>query len=145
MQMVLITNPAQLDILSSKNASYEELKFGFSEKYLTWLKELLRNKYAYQIILMDENNFVAYLASAETLWSGYLTVIEVFVSPEYQGKGVGKKLLDHAKDFARREGLKGLMVQTENENIPAQKLYEKAGFSRIENKEWEGITYKFEL
>jgi ribosomal protein S18 acetylase RimI-like enzyme len=145
MQMIVVRNPAQLDILSSKKASYGELNFGFSEKYLTWLKELLGNKHAYQVILMDGDNFVAYIASAETLWPNYLTVIEVFVSPEYQGKGVGKILLEHAKDFAKKEDLEGLMVQTENENIPAQKLYEKAGFSRIENKEWEGTTYKFEL
>jgi ribosomal protein S18 acetylase RimI-like enzyme len=145
MQVGLIKDPAQLDILSSKKASHGELSFGFSEKYLTWLKELLGNKHAYQVILMDGDNFVAYLASAETLWPNYLTIIEVFVSPEYQGKGVGKMLLDHAKDFAKSNELAGLMVQTENENIPAQKLYEKTGFNRIENKGWEGITYKFEL
>ncbi|KKP84608.1 MAG: hypothetical protein UR83_C0017G0004 [Candidatus Moranbacteria bacterium GW2011_GWF2_35_54] len=35
------------------------------------------------------------------------------------------------------------MTQTEFENIPAQKLYEKIGFEEINNPEWkEGITYK---
>lgn len=145
MQVVLITDSTQLDILSSKKASYGELDFGFSEKYLTWLMELLHNKHAYQVILMDGNNFVGYIASAETLWPNYLTIIEVFVSPEYQGKGVGKMLVEHAKDFAMREGLAGLMVQTETDNLPAQKLYERTGFNRIENKEWEGITYKLEF
>ena len=145
MQVIFVTDPAQLNILSNKKANHGELNFGFSEKYLTRLKELLSNKYAYQIILMDGNNFVAYIASAETFWPNYLTIIEVFVSPEYQGKGVGKMLLEHAIDFAKKEGLEGLMVQTETENLPAQKLYERTGFNKIENKEWEGITYKFEI
>lgn len=145
MQVVLITDPAQLDILSNKKASYGELNFGFSEKYLSWLKDLLKNKHAYQIILQEDGNFVGYIASAETLWPNYLTIIEIFVSPEYQGKGIGKTLLGYITDFAKKEGLEGLMVQTEAENIPAQKLYERMGFNRIENKEWEGITYKLEL
>lgn len=145
MQVVLITDPAQLDILSNKKASYGELNFGFSEKYLSWLKDLLKNKHAHQIILQENGNFVGYAASAETLWPNYLTIIEIFVSPEYQGKGIGKTLLGYVTDFAKKEGLEGLMVQTEAENIPAQKLYERMGFNRIENKEWEGITYKLEL
>lgn len=44
---------------------------------------------------------------------------------------------------AKKLNLKGSITQTEFENIPAQKLYEKIGFVKIENKEWnEGITYE---
>ncbi|MFA5799549.1 MAG: GNAT family N-acetyltransferase [Candidatus Peribacteraceae bacterium] len=145
MKVVFVKHPAQLDILAGQKASYDHLDFSFSEKYLNQLKSLLGNKHSYQIILEDDGNFVGYLASAETLWSNHLTIIEVFVSPEYQGKGVGKILLSHAIEFAKKEGLAGLIVQTENDNVPAQKLYENRGFQKFENREWEGISYKLAL
>lgn len=145
MQTIIVKDRKQLDILRGKQASHGELLFSFSDAYVGWLSDVLKNKHAYQIILEENENFVGYIASAETLWPNFLTMIEIFVSPEYQGKGIGKTLLAHVIDFAKREGLIGLMVQTENENIPAQKLYERSGFQRCENKEWEGVTYKLEF
>lgn len=143
--MVFVTDPAQLNILASQKASYGDLNFSFSEKYLNWLKSQLKNKHAYQVILEEDDQFVGYLASAETLWNDKLTIVEVFVSPNFQGRGIGKKLLSFAVEFAKKNGLQGLVVQTEHENTPAQKLYEKFGFAKLENKEWEGITYSLAL
>lgn len=50
------------------------------------------------------------------------------VDPEFQGQGIGRRLLDHMLDFASG-GTVFLEVRTDNE--PAIKLYESAGFVNI--------------
>ncbi|MDV3127417.1 ribosomal protein S18-alanine N-acetyltransferase [Mycobacterium sp. 21AC1] len=50
------------------------------------------------------------------------------VDPDFQGQGIGRRLLDDLLDFASG-GMVFLEVRTDNE--PAIKLYESAGFTNI--------------
>lgn len=52
----------------------------------------------------------------------------IAVSPEWQGKGVGKTLLADAIDTARMLGAKTLEVGTGNSSIGQLAYYQKAGF-----------------
>jgi GNAT superfamily N-acetyltransferase len=145
-QILEIKNGSQLDCLIDKKASYEQLEFGFSPEYLSTLKEQLQFPHALQFFAKMDNETVGYIAASELeLFQGYMYVSELFVEPKVSGKGIASALVNKVVDFAKSEGLKGVYTQTENENIPAQKLYEKLAFSRIENPEWEGVTYKIEF
>lgn len=57
---------------------------------------------------------------------------DMVVAPAYRGKGVGKQLIDHAVDFARREGFGRITLLTDRDNDVAQQLYLSKGFSRSE-------------
>lgn len=52
---------------------------------------------------------------------------DIFVLPHLRGQGVGEQLLAKAQKFAKTKNLKGLMLETAEDN-PAQKLYEKMGW-----------------
>ncbi len=54
---------------------------------------------------------------------------DLYVSPNYRGKGLGEALLNKAKEFCKEKKYKGLALETELEN-PAQKLYEKLGWKK---------------
>ena len=54
---------------------------------------------------------------------------DLFVSEAFRGKGIGETLLEHAKDFAREKGARGLTLETAIDN-PAQKLYERLGWKK---------------
>jgi len=47
------------------------------------------------------------------------------VDDEARGLGVGTRLLNHAKDYAKETGAKGVTLETEITNVGAQKLYEQ--------------------
>ena len=47
---------------------------------------------------------------------------------EFRGKGVGMALMTHAIEWARMQEFPGMMLETQNNNVPACKLYEKCGF-----------------
>lgn len=64
--------------------------------------------------------------SSVTMQSMYV-LNDLFVLPEYRGKGVGTALIDTVKERCRQEKQKGIALQTEKTN-PAQKLYEHLGF-----------------
>lgn len=55
---------------------------------------------------------------------------DLFVQESNRGTGVGKSLLEAAKQFASENGAKGLNLQTETNNISAQRLYAKNGYIR---------------
>ncbi len=52
------------------------------------------------------------------------------VAPSARRSGVGRKLMLHCIDFARSNGKTVMTLNTGDENIPAQRLYESMGFRR---------------
>lgn len=43
--------------------------------------------------------------------------------------GVGRALVDQAKQWARQKQLPGIMLETQNNNVRACKFYESCGFT----------------
>ena len=54
---------------------------------------------------------------------------DLFVHPDYRGKGISEALMNHAKKFALKENSKGITLETSIDN-PAQKLYERLGWKK---------------
>lgn len=52
----------------------------------------------------------------------------IAVKREWQGKGIGKLLLDHAVEAARKENYKSICIGTANSSIGQLYLYQKKGF-----------------
>jgi GNAT superfamily N-acetyltransferase len=48
--------------------------------------------------------------------------------PEWRGKGLGRALLNKALDLAHRSGAKALLLAVDKVNVPAKRLYQRAGF-----------------
>ncbi|MBT8255221.1 MAG: GNAT family N-acetyltransferase [Bacteroidia bacterium] len=54
---------------------------------------------------------------------------DLFVHPSARNQGVGQALMEHAKEFARDTGGKGLTLETAVDN-PAQRLYKRLGWKK---------------
>jgi GNAT superfamily N-acetyltransferase len=57
---------------------------------------------------------------------------DMVVAPACRGKGVGTRLIDHAVDFACREGFGRITLLTDKDNDAAQQFYRSKGFLRSE-------------
>lgn len=66
--------------------------------------------------------------SMERLW----LLNDLFVDSGLRGQGVGEALLVQAATFCRAMGAKGLSLETAEDNLGAQRLYERMGFVREE-------------
>jgi len=55
---------------------------------------------------------------------------DLFTTPAARGRGVGRLLMNTARDFALQTGAKGLVLETATDNFTAQGLYESLGYVR---------------
>ena len=76
-------------------------------------------------------------ATMETIW----ILNDLFVAPEARRLGIGKALLERAREFGVETQAKELTLQTAVDNYTAQALYGAAGWQRDE----EFLTYNLYL
>jgi len=61
-------------------------------------------------------------------WNQFGYVEDLVVNPEFRGLGVGRRLLERGIQWARENDFPGVMLETQDDNVPACKLYESCGF-----------------
>lgn len=59
-----------------------------------------------------------------------LILNDLFVAPRARRRGVGYALLQAAEAYACEAGCRGIKLETQNQNLAAKNLYEKAGYVR---------------
>jgi len=61
-------------------------------------------------------------------WNKFAYIEELTVDTDFRGKGIGRALMNRAVEWARHQNFPGITLETQDNNIPACKLYEKCGF-----------------
>lgn len=61
-------------------------------------------------------------------------LLNIAVHPEWRGKGVARRLLDHSLASLRRLGVEVLFLEVRESNHRARRLYEAKGFSEISRR-----------
>ncbi|WAS97156.1 GNAT family N-acetyltransferase [Nannocystis punicea] len=61
-------------------------------------------------------------------WNRSAELSALFVAPGSRGRGLGRALLVAALDFARDQGVRCLVLETQSTNAPAIRFYRRAGF-----------------
>ncbi|MDV7104657.1 GNAT family N-acetyltransferase [Vibrio sp. TH_r3] len=64
--------------------------------------------------------------SAARIW----VLNDLYVADEARRQGIAKKLMNVARDFAANDKAKGLALETSENNITAQRLYESLGYEK---------------
>ncbi len=62
-------------------------------------------------------------------WNGSLWIWELHVLAGYQRQGVGRRLIEAAAERGRAAGLRIVVCETQNTNVPAINFYRAAGFA----------------
>lgn len=60
----------------------------------------------------------------------YAYVGFMFTLPEWRGQGIAKMILDHLCEWTKKRGLNEVRLEVYDQNDPAIRAYEKAGFSK---------------
>lgn len=61
-------------------------------------------------------------------WNKSLWVWELHVAETYRRRGIGRQLVETLAEQARTAGLRTLVCETQNTNVPAVRFYRKVGF-----------------
>lgn len=125
-----------LAILSGSNSRFKlDQHFKsheFEKLYTEWITKSLNGALADQVFIHGADGLVTV-----KIKNGEAHIGLIAVSLNSQGKGIGKKLLMAAENFAFENGASMLYVPTQEINVQACKFYENYGFTRFS----EELTY----
>jgi len=74
-----------------------------------------------------DGQIIAWMTVAKESWNNRLRIHELLVLEEYRGKGVGKMLIEKAKQTARELNCRAVVLETQTNNS-AIEFYKKQGF-----------------
>ena len=61
-------------------------------------------------------------------WNRFAYVEDLVVNPDYRGLRIGRRLLERGVQWARENDFPGVMLETQDDNVPACTLYQSCGF-----------------
>ena len=96
----------------------------------TLYQEYWENAEAYGVV-SEQGEMLACIEMCPEEWSNRLLVTELWVSEALRGQGVGKQLMDKAKEIARRQKRRAVMLETQSCNTNAIGFYLHEGFELI--------------
>jgi ribosomal protein S18 acetylase RimI-like enzyme len=92
-------------------------------------EEHWKNACAWGVLVNDE--LIACIETDSELWSNRLRITELWVAEAYRRKGLGHRLIEVAKEQARREGRRAVILETQSCNVNAIDFYLHEGFTLI--------------
>jgi len=78
-----------------------------------------------------EDGTVVGSAALRDLGDGAVELKRMYLRPDQRGRGLGKRLLALALDWAREHGMSVIRLDTSERMVDAQRLYEAHGFERV--------------
>lgn len=102
---------------------YEKILIVDPEDYTTFIDNPQK-----VIFFADVNGKPAGQIKMVPWWNKFTYVEELTVDTPFRGKGVGRALMTRAIEWAKAQGFPGITLETQDNNVPACKLYEKCGF-----------------
>ena len=146
-QLFQITRPEEIGILLGRESSLHGFHYTYDHETIDLLKNNFRREGSLYLVARLDNTFAAFISTDTDWWQDNCYFIrEVFVSPDFQGHGLGKLLMTKCIEHARKHRAKSILTETAFGNIPMQGLCVSLGFQSWDNPVWkEGITYRLEL
>lgn len=118
------------DVIGATSRYYKDQRIAPQKAhavYTTWLNNSVFNGYAAESILAFQGSRLVGIHTVKV--KNDIGVIDLIgVTPDMQGSGVGRALLDAGIDAMRERGATRVEVTTENENIQGSRFYQKQGF-----------------
>lgn len=98
------------------------------------LEELYNNKNAYCFSVEFENQLIGWMRLIDNKNDGKFYVSSLYILPQYQGLGIGKKLMLLAEQKAGELGYTEFWIGVMEKNLPTLNWYKKLGFNFIKEE-----------
>ena len=98
------------------------------DSYDTLFEDYWQDCQAFGVIDNDTGEIIAYLEISREEWNDRLRITNLLVNEEYRHKKIGSMLIDKAKDIAKDEDRRIIVLETQSCNVPAIDFYLKHRF-----------------
>ncbi len=106
--------------------SHYPVKYDFPDKLY---EEYRKNAFAWGII--EDGKLIAAIETDHEIWSNRLRITELWVDKNYQKKGIGHALIEVAREQARQERRRAIILEIQSCNVNAIDFYMHEGFTLI--------------
>lgn len=117
-----------------RRALEKSQEFGFTDSLFgDWLEDPV------VFGLWDGQTLAAFVEGSVETWHRLFRVSNLYVEPAYRRQSLGRRLLTHMLDYAGTiPGCRGVILETQNCNVPAISLYTRLGFRlcRVDTHEY---------
>ncbi|WP_028863540.1 ribosomal protein S18-alanine N-acetyltransferase [Psychromonas aquimarina] len=100
-----------------------------------WSKKLFLSNFGkryFNHVLLADNQVLAYFVASSV--AGEVTLMNIAVSPDHQGKGLGGMLLQYLLDFSLANNEQEIWLEVRASNENALSLYHKLGFVEVDRR-----------
>jgi ribosomal protein S18 acetylase RimI-like enzyme len=129
---------ALAEIFNQYRAHYGEASD--ASRSASWLDENLRTSRLRAFVAEESGRFVGFAITMEVPASVGLAhfwqIKDLFVLPTHRRLGVGRALVASVREAAIASGALRLVLQTEDDNDPALRLYADSGYAPIKGYCW---------
>jgi len=116
-------------------AAIESAAFGAGDRFSrASLARLLRSPSAVAFLAEERGEAAGYAIVLMRRGSDIARLYSIAVAPDAAGRGVGAALLAEAAAYAAAGGASRLRLEVRSSNRAARRLYERAGFSTLDEK-----------
>lgn len=98
------------------------------DSYDTLFQDTWQNPSAFGVFVDRKSFPIAVLELDREFWNSRLRITQLLVLEEYRNKGLGKLLIEKAKEIAIEEDFRMLVLETQSCNVKAIDFYKKMGF-----------------
>ena len=143
---IIAATEDHLNDLVSLNMEVQNLHVGFEPEIFKkpdhneikhFFRDILKDENRKTLICFDENRSVGYISlqiggheeHAFCYAQKWIYIDQIGVSEKYRGKGIGKKLIEAAKKFAKQHQINRIMLDVWTVNKNAKEFFKKQGFN----------------
>jgi streptothricin acetyltransferase len=103
-----------------------EKRYGEMDDLMDWA-DYVSHPDRTMYVALAGHHIVGFVA-AKRNWNQMAYVEDIQVDKRYRGHGLGRQLMNKIKEWAVGQGMVGMMLETQNNNVRACKFYERYGF-----------------
>ena len=100
----------------------------FERLYIKWITNSVVDKNSLVVFIYELDDKILGFVTVDKKSDTHASIGLIAVELNSRGQGIGVKLLNQVKRYLLNNGFQKLSLVTQGDNIPALKLYQKAGF-----------------
>lgn len=112
----------------------ETQSFGTESFNRRQFRYLAKSPTCHFVVADIDNQIGGYLILTTRRNSKVLRIYSIATNPRFRGLGIGEKLMNYTKDFARINAYNAISLEVKETNTVAITLYQKMGFTSTDKK-----------
>lgn len=102
-------------------------RYDLLESDLADIRRRLEMGKGLELVAVDAGGIIGMLDLALETWNNTAHLWFILVDRAHRGRGVGRQMFERAIEYARRQGVRAITIETQSNNVPACRYYAAIG------------------